>query len=300
MEPLRLGLVGYPLGHSRSPAIHNAALWAMGLAGEYRLYPVPPFPAGIDELQGLVNRLRNGELHGLNLTIPHKQSILPFLDELTPSAQAIGAVNTILPKNGFLQGENTDTRGFLADLHLLAPEALPAAGESRLVAGKPASFAHAPAALVLGAGGSARAVVYGLASAGFQVIVAARRMEQADKIARSHENVFAIPFDSASLASLVANPPAPITLLVNTTPIGMQPHAGACPWPESQPFPEGAVVYDLVYNPAETLLAQRARQAGLCAFTGLGMLVEQAALAFELWTGLPAPREIMRQAAEQV
>ncbi|PJB66449.1 MAG: shikimate dehydrogenase, partial [Anaerolineae bacterium CG_4_9_14_3_um_filter_57_17] len=157
-----LGLIGYPLGHSLSPKIHAAALKACGLRGDYSLFPIHP-----DDKQGLkdlLNRVRSGEITGLNVTIPHKQNVIPLLDELTPTAQAIGAVNTIYRHGEKLIGENTDAAGFLSDLKKNI-------GNWKLGIGK--------LALVLGAGGAARAVIYALLHDGWQVTLAARRIEQA-------------------------------------------------------------------------------------------------------------------------
>lgn len=283
---LKLGLVGWPLEHSLSPRMHNAALQTLGLAGEYRLYPIPPLPEGVTALAELLDRMRQGELKGLNVTIPHKQNVLSLLDEMTPAAQAIGAVNMIYSQGKHLTGNNTDAPGFLADLKRVFPS----------IFQEPA-----PTALVLGAGGSARAVVYALAQAGWQVMVAARRVQQAEELAASltldrstsinlstsrviplqlQESTFAIPF----------------SLLVNTTPLGMFPNIDTSPWPGGALFPAGAAVYDLVYNPPETALLRAARVAGLPTVNGLGMLFEQAVVAFETWTGRPAPREAMRSA----
>ena len=140
---------------------------ALGLAGEYRLYPAEPLPDGAAALAGLAARLRDGSLHGLNVTIPHKQSVLSLVDALSPAAQAVGAANTLLMREGRLLGENTDVPGFLADLKAQFGQSLsPTAGR----------------AVVLGAGGSARAVVYALAQAGWLVSVAARRLEQAQAL----------------------------------------------------------------------------------------------------------------------
>jgi shikimate dehydrogenase len=274
-----LGLIGYPLGHSLSPQLHHAALAAMGLPGEYRLYPVEPLPQGQAVLAQLVGRLRSGELHGLNVTIPHKQAVLPLLDELSPAAQAIGAANTLFLRNGRLLGENTDAPGFLADLQARLGAYLPKRGGR---------------VLLLGAGGSARAVAYALAGAGWQVQLAARRQAQAAGLAQSLATAGlpgALSAGELSQAGLAAS--LPVNLIVNATPLGMSPHPAASPWPAGLAFPAGAALYDLVYNPRETLLVRQAQAAGLAAASGLGMLVEQAALALEHWTGRAVERAAM-------
>jgi shikimate dehydrogenase len=291
-DMLALGLTGYPLGHSLSPRLHQAALRAAGLEGAYRLYPVPPLPEGRAALEALLERLRRGELHGLNVTIPHKQSALPLLDALSPAAQAIGAVNTLWLRDGCLWGDNTDAAGFAADL----------------ARGLPAEPAEKQA-LVLGAGGAARAVIAALLQAGWRVTLAARRVEQAQALAAA---LFPLAHPSASITAISLSTlfssihkhqfsifNLHFALLVNTTPLGMHPHEQASPWHPNLPLPRGALVYDLVYNPAETMLARQARRQGLRAVTGAGMLVEQAALAFERWTGVLASREAMRAAIEE-
>jgi shikimate dehydrogenase len=156
------------------------------------------------------------------------------------------------------------------------------------------SFTTRHSSLVIGAGGSARAVVYALASSGWKVTIAARRPEQAENLTESMQTA------SSQIESISLNAVAGWRgdLLVNTTPLGMAPAIETCPWPENTPLPDGAAVYDLVYNPRETRLVREARAAGLPAITGLGMLVEQAALAFETWTGCRPPRTVLRQAAE--
>ncbi|HSF80213.1 MAG TPA: shikimate dehydrogenase [Anaerolineales bacterium] len=286
----RLGLLGYPLGHSLSPRLHEAALEDTGLAGEYILYAISPDEP--DELAGLLERVRSGDIDGLNVTIPYKESVTSYLDELTPAAAAIGAVNTIYTRQGSLVGTNTDAPGFLADL--------------RRQTGWPMEAAHPeanrlPNALVLGAGGSARAVVYALGRAGWHVYVAARRLEQARLLTTSlrehilqpihHLTFEALPVLFAAIAPV-------IELLVNTTPLGMTPDLMASPWPKKLDLPGSAFVYDLVYNPPETALFKAAHAAGLVAANGLGMLVEQAALSFECWTGRSASRAVMFQAAQ--
>lgn len=278
---IRLGLIGYPLGHSLSPKLHQAALEACGLTGEYLLYPVEPEDR--DGLAALLERVRSGELDGLNVTIPHKENVIPLADELTSSAQAIGAVNTILQKDEKLVGHNTDAPGFAGDL-------------AKLLGTVPVH----KKALVFGSGGGARAVVYALMEAGWQVTVAALMIDQAKALADSFGraalpgSVACRPNDGAAVASSLEG----VGLIVNASPVGMSPNVAASPWPEGLPFPGGAAVYDLVYNPRETRFVRQARRAGLRAATGLGMLVEQAALSFECWTGRIPPREVMFAAVE--
>ncbi len=320
---MHLYLLGYPLGHSLSPAIHNAAFREAGLEDwRYELLPVPP-----EALPQAVERVRAADCLGGNVTIPHKEAIIPLLDTLTPAAQAIGAVNTLFKRDGLLWGDNTDAEGFWVDVQRVFGD-LPA-GE----------------ALLLGAGGAARAVAYALARRGWRVTVAARRLEQAEALCRSlvvsrqssvisrqwsvvsgqpsavsrQSSVVSGQWSVVSRQSAMVNgqrstvngrpsafslqpssflihpsafptPQSPIPtpqspiLIVNCTPVGMHPHTEASPWPAEIPFPAGARVYDLVYNPAETRLMQQARAAGLPAANGLGMLRAQAALAFRRWT----------------
>ena len=272
---LLTGLIGWPVSHSRSPAMHNAAFAAAGIDGVYLRLPVRPAWVG-EAVRGLPAL----GFRGANVTIPHKQAVIPFLDELSPAARAIGAVNTIVAhEDGRLLGDNTDAPGFLADLaeHGVGVEELRQGG-----------------ALVLGAGGSARAVAYALASAGVPVYVAARRPEQAQSLVAGLRPLFAgLPVACASLSAL---PDA--RLIVNCTPAGMTPHTDASPWPDGLAFRPGQIVYDLVYNPPDTRLMRQARGAGIPACNGLGMLLHQGALAWEQWTGRPAPIEAMRRALQ--
>ncbi|HLF89806.1 MAG TPA: shikimate dehydrogenase [Anaerolineales bacterium] len=281
-ETYSLGLIGYPLSHSLSPKLHNAALKSLGLDGEYCLYAIPPSEE--NELKELLETVRSGEIHGLNVTIPHKQTVIPYVDELTPTAQAVGAVNTIYFRDGKLIGDNTDAPGFLADL-------------KQFLVNIPYSEFRKNA-LVLGAGGSARAVVYALLQDGWQITLAARRPEQAKSLADnlSQNSISNIQYPISIIQFPISNLESPFSLIVNTTPLGMTPNVNNSPWPTDFPFPENAAVYDLVYNPRETLLVSNARAAGLPATTGVGMLIEQAALAFEIWTGREAPRDVMRDA----
>lgn len=257
--PLSLGLTGFPLTHSRSPELHAGFLRAAGLTGTYRLYP-----AQADELPGLLARLRTGELHGLNVTIPHKQAVVPLLDALTPAAHAIGAVNTLYWQDEQLIGENTDAPGFWDSL----PEAVRA------------RKAHA---LILGAGGSARAVAYALAANGWHVTVTARRREQAESLCAGLQPHLPNTLDVLDWEER-ANPPNFPALLVNCTPFGMFPHLQESPLPEDAALPQNAHIYDLIYNPEETRLLMRAAAQGLTHQNGWQMLVAQARRAFEQWT----------------
>jgi shikimate dehydrogenase len=269
---MHLLLIGDPVGHSLSPAMQSAALAAAGLNDwTYTAEAVPAVA-----LPGVVARLRGPEWAGSNVTVPHKQAVVPLLDGVTPVAAAIGAVNTIVKEaDGKLIGHNTDAAGFLADLFALE-----------------AHFGKGPV-LVIGAGGSARAVVAACAGVGARIRVIARRTQQAESL----RAIAALDiFGWTPLGFLQACDDC--TLIVNTTPLGMTPRVGESPWLPGTPFPPGAFVYDLVYNPSETMFAGQALAAGLRASTGLGMLVEQGALAFEKWTGHRAARTAMRQAAE--
>ena len=273
---IKLGLIGYPVSHSLSPKIQNAALKACGLEGDYSLFPIAP--DDMHALKDLLDRVRSGEITGLNVTIPHKQNVIPFMDELTSTAKVIGAVNIIYMRGNKLIGDNTDAPGFLSDLKkFLTTETR----EHRELN-----------ALVLGAGGSARSVVYALLNDGWNLTVAARRIEQAQQLASRFEgiNVSELNLQTFQLSNL--------QLIVNTTPLGMTPNIDKSPLPENATLAKHTKIYDLVYNPRETKLVRDARAQGLSVTTGLGMLIEQAALGFELWTGNKLPSEIFRKAVE--
>jgi shikimate dehydrogenase len=274
---IKLGLIGFPVSHSLSPKIQNAALRSCGLEGEYSLYPI--VPEDMKSLEELLVRVRSGEITGLNVTIPHKQNVIPFLDELTPTAKAIGAVNTIYMKETRLIGDNTDAPGFLSDLKSFITTESQRHGDSEV--------------LVLGAGGSARAVVYALLNDRWNVTLFARRMEQARQLAGSFtDHDLRITDDLSSIE--VSN----MSLIVNTTPVGMTPNIDRSPLPEHILLSRQTKIYDLVYNPRETKLVRDARAQGLQAVTGLGMLIEQAALAFQLWTRHTPSRETLYQAVK--
>ena len=274
--PVQLGLVGWPLGHSLSPVLHEAALAAHQRKGAYRLYPLHPDEAE-NGLRSLFTQMRAGEIRGLNVTIPYKQTVIPMLDQLTPTAQAIGAVNTIYLSDGQLIGDNTDAEGFYQDLEPVLPP-----------------FTPPGTALVLGAGGAARAVVYSLLEHGWQVFVAARRLMQAEGLAEEFSELGKI--SAGLLPEMASMDLTDVKLIVNATPVGMSPNVTGSPWPSTLSLPAGAVVYDLVYNPRVTALMRQAEDAGLKAVSGLGMLVGQAALAFSRWLDISPPVAVMTAA----
>ena len=210
---IHLGLVGYPLEHSLSPKIYLAAFQSCGLQGDYSLFPISP--DDFQELKQLLSRIRSGELTGLNVTIPHKQNVIPFLDEVTSTARAIGAVNTIYYRNNKLIGDNTDADGFLLDLKRFMGNWKSGIGSRKL-------------AVVLGAGGSARAVVYALINDGWNVAIAARRIEQAQELASHYKDVKPIELTSETQSF-------EFQLVVNTTPVGMTPNINQSPWPGGVP-----------------------------------------------------------------
>jgi len=268
------GVVGWPIAHSISPAMHNAAFAALGLDWCYLPFAVPP-----ERLPDAIAGVRALGLAGVNVTVPHKQALLPLMDELTPAAATIGAGNTVIVCDGRLVGHNTDAEGFL--------RALREAGCDP--AGVPA--------LVLGAGGAARAVVYALLGAGARVTVLNRDAARAAALVRALDagHAHALRAGALDLATLRERAPG-ARLVVNATSLGMWPHVEGSPWPAALPFPADAMAYDLVYNPRETAFMRQARAAGAVAAGGLGMLVHQGAEAFERWTGLTAPVDVMADA----
>ncbi|MCL4505817.1 MAG: shikimate dehydrogenase [Chloroflexi bacterium] len=285
---MRIGLIGYPVAHSASPRMQGAAFAVAGLDWRYELWNTP-----LDELPARMRRIRDDDqIGGANVTVPHKQNVMPYLDAVSPQARAIGAVNTIIKTrtrgtDWTLSGDNTDWVGFLNDLrwHGVEPQRLAPA-----------------AALVLGAGGSARGIAYALANCGLAVNVLNRDPARADQLVESLRPGFpGVPLRAYRLSaeSVAAVSPA-TSLIVNCTSAGMSPHADTTPWPEGAAFPNGAVLYDLVYKPAVTLLMRQAEQASLRVIGGMGMLAEQGAVAFELWTGVAAQRVagVMRAALQ--
>ena len=250
-EPLRrFGVLGWPVAHSRSPAMHRAAYEALGLSGwHYQKLPVPP-----EVFEETVRALPAAGYRGANVTIPHKEAALALADDATDAARAIGAANTLtFGEDGSIHADNTDAPGLIAAIG----EPLPSQ------------------ALVLGAGGSARAAVWALTQAGVEVWVWNRTRERAEQLG--------VP---------VADEPTGSGMLVNCTSVGLDdPDALAAD-------PTGFdVVVDLVYREGGTALERRARDVGARVVDGLEVLVRQGALSFERWSGRPAPLDVMRRSA---
>ena len=273
-----LGIIGHPIGHSISPRFQQAALDSLGVNAEYRAYDVEPGDVG-----AFVNSLRSDAVTGINVTVPHKEAVMPFLDEIDEWATEAGAVNTIVNRDGRLAGYNTDGYGFLRALR--ESGGLDPAGKSTLI---------------LGAGGSARGVVQALLRAEVgRLTVANRTLARAEslvELARSRgvargSHPFGIrptSHDAARSAQLI----------VNCTSLGMThgPDETASPLHADQ-IPSTALVYDLVYNPALTPLLSEAGPAGATTLGGITMLVYQGAASFEIWLERPAPVGVMMDAA---
>jgi shikimate dehydrogenase len=268
----RLGLIGYPLTHSYSPLIQQTALEDAGLTGTYTLFSMP----NTKQIRSLVTKMRSGELEGLNVTIPYKKEIMHYLDGITTSAQAIGAVNTIFWNGEKLIGDNTDASGFSKDLE-------------HWTTGHTFFSGHA---LVLGAGGAACSVVYSLLNLGWSVTIAARRHTQAMLLSEKfhNPNLHTAPWEAVTNYSFLKI----FSLLVNTTPVGMSPDIDQSPLGDDVALPASMLVYDLIYNPQKTRLMQIAEKNNTTAINGLGMLLHQAVLSFEIWTGIKVSVEKMQ------
>lgn len=257
----RLAVIGYPLSHTLSPKIHGAAIRALGLDLTYDARETPP-----DGLATFMAELRGTDWLGCNVTVPHKQAVLPFMAELAGDGQAIGAVNTIRNRDGQLAGFNTDADGFLADVEAhFGP-----------VAGK--------RVLLLGAGGAARAVAFALRDRAERVWVLNRGVARAEALVRDL---------GGALQLGGGDELRECQLVVNCTSAGL--HEGDSPVPDEW-LPEGIQLYDLIYNPPVTRLMRAAAERGGTAVNGLGMLVRQAAAAFRIWTGLEPPLAAMFEA----
>jgi len=271
-----LAIFGDPVGHSISPPMQGAALRALGIDMVYLAFRVR-----LEGLGAAVEAIRALGIRGVNVTIPHKERVIEFLDDIDEPARVLGAVNTIVNNNGVLKGYNTDVAGFINSLESETPITV---------------YGHT--ALVVGAGGAARAVVYGLAVGGARrIIIANRTASRAEALAEELSAVSpkveftAISLDDKEMESHLEK----TDLLVNATSLGLKKE-GRLDLP-LRLLNKKAVVSDVVYTPMETELITEARGLGLATHGGLGMLVGQGAMSFELWTGREAPVEVMKEAA---
>jgi len=277
LEKLKLfALIGDPVEQSLSPAMHNAAFRAFGLNYAYIVLRVPK-----SMLADAIAGVRTLGIAGFNVTIPHKIGIIRLLDELDESASLVGAVNTVKENHGKLIGFNTDGEGAL-----------------RALEGKIGSF-KGKEVVLLGAGGAARAIAFSLARVGARLTIANRTVPKARALASAIEQKLGVNVEVASLgrAELI-KALKNAGVLINATSVGMYPRTDKTLVSASM-MHRGLVVYDIVYEPLRTKLLQEARRAGVKTIDGLGMLVNQGALAFEIWTGKRAPIKIMRAAAKR-
>jgi len=257
-----VGVIGDPVGHSRSPAMHNAAFDALELDWVYVAFPVRR-----GEGAAAVRAVATLGLAGLNITMPHKADAAAACHDLSSEAAALGAVNTVVNTDGTLAGYSTDGDGFL---RAVDDEGIAVAGQR---------------AVVVGAGGAGRAITHALGRAGAHVTVAARRPDAARSAASLAPGGAAVALDELAVERF--------DIVVNATPIGMD---GEPPPFDTALLHDGQFVFDTVY-PVETPLLREARARGVRAAGGLGMLVHQGALSFSLWTGVEPPLEVMRAAA---
>ncbi len=256
-------LFGNPVGHSMSPLIHNRALQFHSLRGSYHAIEVAK-----DQIQLIEKVVRHPNFKGANVTIPYKQDIQQFLNQISETSQQIGAVNTVVRSGDALLGYNTDVDGFIQPLKLKSDSYK---GES---------------AVIFGAGGAAKAVVYGLLQLGFDSVCVVSRNPQ-----KLNENAW---FSDGRLFfksyQEIENELQNAKLIVNTTPLGMHPNISESPFPtESAVSLKDKICYDIVYNPLKTRFLMDAEEQGAEIIDGLGMFVGQASVAFKLWTGFNFP-----------
>lgn len=252
--------------------MHNAAFEALGMSDwRYDAMSIPP-----DILRYGVQEPKHHGYVGINVTVPHKEAVMELVrpDEI---ARAIGAVNTIDFRNN--SGANTDADGIIDDLHA---NDVPIADQQ---------------VLVLGAGGAARAVVYGLARAGAKLAIVNRTRSKADSLVADLKSAAGI--DGIAVMTLDEAADWGMSLVINCTSAGLHPHVNQTPWKRSLPFPAGLTVYDTVYRPANTALMRQCIARGGRAIGGLGMLARQGARSFEIWTGVAPPVDVMLRAAQQ-
>ena len=272
-----VGVIGDPVEHSCSPPMHNTAFREMGMD-----YIYVPFHVKPDDLAAAVEGFKALNVMGINITLPHKSAALTLMDSLSQEARLIGAINTMVFRDGMVEGHNTDARGFIASLREKGIENI-----------------QGMKVVVLGAGGGAQAVVVGLALEGVdRITIANRTPEKAIRIAENISEKTGIQVKGISLSdNLLPEHISQSRLLVSTISAGMDPSIPLVIDPDW--LHEDLTVCDIVYTPPETNLLKAAAQRGLRTVGGMGMLVHQGAISFQLWTGKQPPVNTMRKALIQ-
>ena len=265
-------LVGYPVGHSMSAVMHNAAFRHLDIPYEYRLKSVEP--QALPEF--VAKELRTSQFGGASVTIPHKVEVMKHLDSINETATQIGAVNTIVNDDSHLTGYNTDGIGALRAIRDKLPEL------------------HDKTAVVLGAGGASRSITYELSKAVDSLIILNRTPANAEKLAEKIKQTSTARIEHGGL-DLIEDVIKGADILVNTTPVGMHPNQDHSPVKPDLLHSE-LLVFDIVYNPIKTKLLLDAEKAGAMTLTGVGMLVYQGVEAFRLWTGIDPPEDVMFKA----
>lgn len=267
-------VIGDPVEHSLSPCMHNAAFESLDLPFVYTAFHVRDVEKAVHGVLGF-------NIKGLSVTIPHKTTVMPYLDEIDDLSKTIGAVNTITNENGVLKGTNTDSYGALSALETCCNI------ENKSV-------------LLLGVGGAARAIAFGLAceKQPANLVLSARNIEKANALLddlkpNTTVNIQSVSFEEDDFSDIFKQS----GIVINCTPVGMHPNVNECLIPEDWFQPE-QVVFDTIYNPGKTLLLQRAEAHGGVILNGVPMFVHQGAKQFELWTGKPAPIEVMENAVK--
>ena len=275
-----LGIIGDPVEHSLSPVMQNAAIAELGVD-----YIYVPFPVKKIDLTKAITGFEAIGVQGFNITIPHKQLIIPLLSEVTNTAKMVGAVNTVWDNGSGWKGTNTDVEGFVAPLKTIARDW------------------SQKTAIVLGNGGAARAVVAGLAELGFAAIhIVGRDRQKILDFYQTWQNVPKIaPLLKVHYTATLPELLSAADLLINTTPVGMYPHIDNSPISQElmQQLKPDAIAYDLIYTPSPTKFLRFATARGLQAIDGLEMLVQQGAAALEIWLQQPVPIDVMRNSLKQ-
>ena len=271
-------VVANPIKHSISPFIHNSAFEKTQVNGVYVAWEIPK-----SDLAETVKNIRRYDMFGINLSMPYKEAVIPFLDDLSPAAQLIGAVNTVVNRDGRLIGHNTDGFGFFASLKNFSPK-----------------DAHL---MILGAGGAAKAIVTQAVLDGAKKVSVYVRPQSLDKAKESFKSLLEqaschLEFHALNDLEYFQEELGQADLLVNATSVGMD--GASMPIPTDTKFPKGLLVADIIYQPFETPFLALARKQGIEAVNGLGMLLHQAAGAFKLWTGKDMPTDAIWQELENI